>query len=530
MGMVLGVSLGEKKIVAVEMVAKGSSFRVKRIAVEDPFVSNTTGKEPSAETTQEAQTKTEQESPLGKLLRLFNHCPTALALPVKGGFLREVSVPFTKEEHIRRTIRVEAERLLPAGKIEEYVFDFYRLGEEDGRSRILLVGMCAQDVKQHISKMKESGFDPIKVDVDISSAYSALRAAGFDPTDDAVSKNGKKAETKDEGYDKSPNVSRREEKVVVLAASFLGQVIVWLHKDGSILRVRSFLLTAGTAEQRAKKFERELRRTLVAASLGGAAVKRICLAGDFEEELRSEIRSRLCTEIETISLSKAFGEGLSEDQQRTLEQYGLVACGAALKLLGYDLLKLDLRQGELAYMKPFDTVKTSLSCTLTLVFFLLFITAYAYRFKSARDSVQLSTIRKKSAEYLDILLPEPGKKRISNQVDGIYQEFVERLKKRRSGERGKTATVSALDALLELGKARDSLKGGVFLLENFAIQPGKVTVEAAVDKVETGDAFYNLINNQSKMLVTDTASWNRDPKTGKIVFKYIFRVRTNYGK
>ncbi|MCX7704544.1 MAG: hypothetical protein N2234_10705, partial [Planctomycetota bacterium] len=388
--------------------------------------------------------------------------------------------------------------------------------EEDSKSRILLLGMLSADVKKIIDEMKRGGFDPLKVDVDIASAYGALLAAGFKP-EGAPKENLKEKD-----------LNPTEEETVVLTALCSNQVMVWLHAGENLRRTRSFFLSSKDVKQQAEKFERELRRTIIAAGMN-STVKKICFAGDFQEDLIREIQSRFHADTEKLTLSEKFGAFLDEESKKLLEQSGLVACGAALKLLGYDPLGLDLRQGELAYMKPFDLIKTSLSCTLTLIFFLLFTTAYAYRFKASRDSTELDAIRKKAAEYYETLLPEPDRKRTTTKVDGIYQEFTDTLKKRKSGERGKTATVSALDALLELGKARQKI-GGSFLLENLTVQPGKITVEASVDKVETGDALYNYIDRESKMLIKDVASWNRDPRSGKIVFKYIFRVRTGYGR
>lgn len=507
MDVVLGIEYTDERVTAVEMVAKGGRFSVRKI-LSEPLREVSPAETPP-------QMDAEQKEPY-ELFKKFHHHRSVLALPVKNGLMREITVPFTKDEHIRRTIKYEAERLIPTGKIEEYIIDFYRLGEEDGRSRVFIVGMRADTVETQITFLREAGFDPIKVDVDIAAAYGALKAAGFE------------LETEKEG-------DESEERVEVLAAFHLGQVMVWVHLNGELRRTRSFMLHSKDAEKLVEKFERELRRTLIASGIS-TQVQRLSVAGDITNELKELLRKKLDADVETLSLKEAFGEPLDEEQKTQLEVYGLVACGAALKLLGHDPFAIDLRQGELAYRRPFDVIKTALSCTLTLLFFLSFLIAYTHQLKYARDNSQLSLIRRKAAEYLDVLLPNPDKRRQPNRpVSAAYEEFVKLLRERQSGERGKTATVSALDVLLEIGKARMKIEGR-FLLRSCSIQPRKIAVEVEVDRVETGDALRNYIDKNSRMLITEAAPYRLERKRSagggveaeKIVFNYTFRVRTEY--
>ena len=509
---VLGVAETDQRITVVEMSTKGGRFFVRKVVST-----------PIEEEVSHAEAPPQADAPPSNPftpLKEFHHRRAALALPIKNGLMREVTVPFAKEEHIRRTIKFEAERLIPSGKIQDYIIDFHRLGEENGKSRVLIVGMQTSAVASRINLMREVGFDPVYVDVDVAAAYGALKAAGFNPQTE-------KREEK--------NSEEKKNSVSVLVALHSGQVMLWLHSNGELRRVRSFILRSGTIEQKAEKFERELRRTLIAAGIT-ATPHTLYLAGDPTGEFRLSLKKRLYIDVQPISISEAFGELLDENGKEELERCGLVACGAAIKLLGYDPLAIDLRQDGLAYRKPFDTIKTSLSCTLTLLFFLFFLIAYTHQFKYARDKSQLDYIRKKAAEYLDVLLPDPQGRRSSDRpVELAYRDFVERLRERQSGEHGKPSAVSALDVLFEVGKARAKV-GGNFLLRSCSIQPRKITFEVEVDKVETGDALRNYIDRNSKMLITETASYRLERKrsikggeeTEKVVFSYTFRVRTGY--
>lgn len=95
-------------------------------------------------------------------------------LDARDVMLREISVPYTKDDMIARTIRFEAESYLHSKAIEDVVIEYFKCSETESHSRLMI---CAVDKKlmgRHLDELKEVEVDPIAVEMDATAFASAF--------------------------------------------------------------------------------------------------------------------------------------------------------------------------------------------------------------------------------------------------------------------------------------------------------------------------------------------------------------------
>lgn len=388
---------------------------------------------------------------------------TVAAVPAKLGLVREVVLGLTKEDHIRATVPFEAARLLAEGKPEDFIVDFHKMEEFEGKSRVLIVAMEKELVRLWIEAMQACGVNPRKVDVDVACAYNAAKGAGYNPS------------------------SEGNEALFCFAGDM---VYIFLHSEGTLKKVRA--LYAAEGEGRLRRLVRELKRTMASAGVE-TKVERVVVCGDCGgngEGLAAEFGAEFA-EVELKKMAK----GLDEEGMRLFMRGGYVAAGAAMKLLGLDTFEIDLRRGELAYMRPFEKLKSGLACAVTLLFFICLILAYAFRFRYARDVAALAKLKEVAREYFYGALGAdekplvPGIRRHAVNVEEYAKAFEYVLKRRKKGMRVEEGRFSALDLLIDFasarGKASRKLKSLV-LLDSISISPRQARIKIICDKEDIG--------------------------------------------
>jgi len=384
------------------------------------------------------------------------------AIPAKLGLVREVVLGLTKEDHIRATVPFEAARLMAEAKPEDFVVDFHKMGEADGKSRVLIVAMEKEHVRCWIDAMQESGANPRKVDVDVACAYNTACAAGYSPS-----------------------------KGSEILFCFAGQVVyLFLHREGMLQKVRA--LYAAEGQQRLRRLVREVRRTAVAAGLE-MDIERVVVCGD-AGGIEGALAQELGGELVVLDLSP-MAEELDEEGRRLFMRGGHVALGAAVKLLGQDTLEIDLRRGELAYMRPFEKLKSGLACMVTLLFFLSLMMAYAFRFRYSRDTAAVAKLKELAREYFYAAFGAeekplvPGIRRHAVTVEEYARAFEYVLKRRKKGMRVEEGRVSALDVLIDFAAARGRAgqkTKALVLLDSLSISPRQARLKITCDKEEIG--------------------------------------------
>ncbi len=88
--------------------------------------------------------------------------------------LREISVPYLRDDHIDRTIRFEAENYLHAQTIEEVVVEYLKCSEAAGASRLILCMVPKKVISDHLAQLKENGIDPLAIELDATALATSF--------------------------------------------------------------------------------------------------------------------------------------------------------------------------------------------------------------------------------------------------------------------------------------------------------------------------------------------------------------------
>ncbi len=103
-------------------------------------------------------------------------------LDTKDAIIREVPVPFVKDEHIRKTIHSEAETHFQTFDIEEAVLEYLKVEEMGDKSRVVLVAVRDGVIKDRLDTLKAAAIDPVALDLDAAALFNAFaRTPTFDP-------------------------------------------------------------------------------------------------------------------------------------------------------------------------------------------------------------------------------------------------------------------------------------------------------------------------------------------------------------
>ncbi len=99
------------------------------------------------------------------------------SIPTRMSTLREISVPFTRDDVIAKTIRYESEGHLPSASIDDLIIEYIKCSEDEDSSRLLISAIQKETVGAHLDMLREGDVDPIQVEVDATALATALHVA-----------------------------------------------------------------------------------------------------------------------------------------------------------------------------------------------------------------------------------------------------------------------------------------------------------------------------------------------------------------
>ena len=205
----LGLYQRGDELISVVMERRRGGFRAVWVGSESLKAVFEGGEEAEKEESEEKEPPFSEC--VSRLLGRRRTSYTVAVMPAKIGLVREVVLGLVKDDHIRATVPFEAARLMAEGKPEDFVVDFHKMGEADGKSRVLIVAMEKERVQQWIEAMQAGGANPRKVDVDVACAYNTALACGYTP-------------------------SQKREVLFCFAG---GMVYLFLHNEGTLQKVRA---------------------------------------------------------------------------------------------------------------------------------------------------------------------------------------------------------------------------------------------------------------------------------------------------
>lgn len=99
------------------------------------------------------------------------------SIPTRMTTLREISVPFTRNDHIAKTIRYESEGHIPSASIDDLIVEFIKCSESEGSSRLLISAVQKKTIEVHLEMLHEGSVDPIQVEIDATALATSLSVA-----------------------------------------------------------------------------------------------------------------------------------------------------------------------------------------------------------------------------------------------------------------------------------------------------------------------------------------------------------------
>ena len=137
----------------------------------------------------------------------------------KDCIMREISVPFTKDEQIRKTVFFEAENYFTGFDLENTVLDHIKTGESEGSSTLIVSALNHDTIKAHLELLKTASLDPVAVDLDTCALFNAYKSSA--------------------SYD--------QEKTTLVVDMGATSTKIVLVEDGELRKMRSCRLETGVA-------------------------------------------------------------------------------------------------------------------------------------------------------------------------------------------------------------------------------------------------------------------------------------------
>ena len=342
--------------------------------------------------------------------------------------VRDITVPFTGDEQVRKVIRFEAESHLHSRSLEEVVVDFHKTGESGTRSEVLIFAAVKDALRQRLETLDDAGVDPVLIDHESLALYNTVLSAGLLEPDkvqvvlDIGSRKTNLIITSGSDLMLVRSIRIGTEGVLegipgpgeAAAAVEPGEEAEVTAPEGDWVVVEDAAIVAEAQEEAAAEpapssdapsndaaaegegdaeGESEqspmaavptpmgqpdfpfLHRVLVEVNRSLVRIRsphslgRVLITGggSLIEGLPAALEDGLQVPVEWIDLRETVNHTLDDEEADNLSSFGTVAMGLALKQLGSDPIGVNFRQDEFRYQKAFDQVKIVVSCCVCLV-------------------------------------------------------------------------------------------------------------------------------------------------------------------
>ncbi len=371
----------------------------------------------------------------------------SVAMQAEQCIVREISVPFTGDEQIRKVVKFEFEPHLHSAAIDDIVLDFIRTGAARAGARLLIFACVKAALAARLDQLAQTGVDPLHVDVDIASLLNVAHAAGaLDEHPNCVIVDIGARTTKalfveegalraarsirigTEGARKRLLAEMQGDATETQQALELGGGVEALAQAPSdtmetsdiVLSIEEVEARAGASQQR-DFLDRVLRETQRSMPAVSSDVRPTCVfltgGGAQRPNARERISSHFGCEVRDLSVLGAVSQDLPPSDGERVNASGAVAVGTALKVVGMDVAGVDLRKEEFRFARTFDRVKVALATGVTLAFFAVFLLFLM----QVMDFKKL----KASRERLQTMVGE----RLDDEVFKAYEDAVQDFRK-----------------------------------------------------------------------------------------------------
>lgn len=101
-----------------------------------------------------------------------------LGFPGREVVLRNLRIPFTGDDAIRKVIKFEAENAIHSHNVDDMVVDFMTYEQTDGESSVLVAAVPKKALAPLLNALEGQGIEPERVDLDAMALFRAAEWAG----------------------------------------------------------------------------------------------------------------------------------------------------------------------------------------------------------------------------------------------------------------------------------------------------------------------------------------------------------------
>lgn len=358
-----------------------------------------------------------------------------LGLPAREATIREIVIPFTDREQIKKVIKFESETHLPSANIDEVIVGFYKVSEQGPRSRVLIFAVEKEAIRRHLEALGKVGIEPTQIDLGATGLYGLTQLIPDLATDDPDNTDvnvvldlgdltttvmvtqgqtlrmvrsmrlGTETLTRTLSADLGIDTS---EARTVTQSILRPDLPFGTGADGG--REPSTALTAtelrtdiikDKEHEFARRIVAEVRRTLSSVHVDGR-VTGIWLTGPASTApgLERELTDTFGVPVKALDVLSAGDHRLEPSDALFVGP----AIGLGLKALEHDPVQLEFRQEEFAYARKFDRVRNPLLFASALVLVLFaFLSIIEFKRQQAIEKDLVWTAKQAANEY-DLLI------------------------------------------------------------------------------------------------------------------------------
>ena len=405
--------------------------------------------------------------------------------------MREIQVPFTREDQISKTIKFQAENYFHSTSIDDLIIEWVKFAEAEGKSKLLVAGVKKAHIERRLRFLEECGIDPVAIDLDIAALYNTYQHMGAfegkglvlvveieaDTLKIALVEDGKlrigraiRVRTGsirvDRKRGKGSDEGRISDEGAVEDSARLPVVIL---DDDEGFSLEDSQVTQEEREDFLGKVFLEIDRT-VASVAQRRPVELICLTGAScaLDGIEKVFEEHFEIPAQRVDLSKAFGvKDNKKKGEMSVSLQGVTAVGLALKGLGIDAAGMDFRQEEFRFRGKYEGLKKGVACALCLLFTLTFVFAFGLKQQLKERRNTLDGVKHMEEMVFTVLFPElnsqdPSVQHRPASDPNHYYESLEHEKQRLEANFGsggglQGGNLSALVVLREFAQAKARL-------------------------------------------------------------------------
>ncbi len=535
----VGLDIGSRTIKVVEVSGTAKSFKVHRVAIRDI--------PPPRPPTEEDAPPVPPELIAGNVVKeIFEELKlpkddVCASFAAGESMIREITVPFTEDDQIRKVVKFEAENHLHSHSVEDVVVNWIKTGQARDGSRLVVFASPKELLAAAVGTIRGAGIEPSSMDLDATAVFTAYAGAGvFEEHPNVVLIDvGARSTTLMLVTDGKPQTIRSFrlgiDHVVSRASRELGMNAEEVRRKvtlpegprpDDLLASVSSLAPAGEDEkslariegealadeslQFVQKLHREAMRSL-ASVREDASPDRILLSGggSLMTGLAQSFEERFGLPVERVDLAKHLDwKARVEDAERE-QALTPAAVGCGMRMLGYDPLGVELLQDEFAPTNRFDVVKNALATSVTLLFLVLlslafvavkkrnaethrntYVVSRAEALYTAAEKAYLTKVEAKTEDEAQAII----QRKLANaprdytraawlrsQLLGRYRKLQNELGLRRDIPEIPSAVKVWLEVYRALNKRERGEFGGHFRILKMDIRPRSATVTIEVD-------------------------------------------------